>query len=82
MEQKIIQIGNSTGLIIPKTILTQLGFQEGSFVVIELDQINEGLIITKRDAKQKKRTINPRFLETLDKVNKQYAKALEELARG
>ena len=79
MEQKIIQIGNSTGVIIPKALLNQIGLETGQEVLIEQDPTTNALIIIKKGTKIK-RPIAPEFIDILEKVNKQYGSVLRELA--
>ena len=79
MEQKIIQIGNSTGVIIPKALLNQIGLETGQEVLIEQDLTTNALIIVKKGTKIK-RSIAPEFIDILEKVNKQYGSVLRELA--
>ena len=79
MQQKIIQIGNSTGIIIPKSLLDQVGLQAGNEVEIHEDKTDNTLIIAKKGMKAKS-SINTHFLNVLEKVNNQYSSALKELA--
>lgn len=81
MLQKIIQIGNSTGVIIPKSLLEEAGLQSGAEVIIEQDPIDNSLKITKKGAKSISSSISPKFMKVLEKVNKNYGSALKELAR-
>ena len=81
MTQKIIQIGNSTGIIIPKTLLDKLGLAPGSEVDIEEDMASESLTISKKGQKTKSISVTADFLTILDKVNKNYGPALKELAK-
>ena len=76
MTQKVLQVGSSAGVIIPKKTLGQLGLRVGDRVNVEID------------AKQKKVFIEP-ISETVDKellswtrkfIDK-YRPALEVLAR-
>lgn len=78
MTQKIIQIGNSTGIIIPKALLDKIGLTSGSEVDIEENSITKSLSISKKG--QKSISITPDFLSILDRVNKHYGPALKELA--
>lgn len=80
MQQKIIQIGNSTGIIIPKSLLDQVGLQAGNEVEIQENQATNSLNIVKKGAIIKASSINAHFLHVLDKVNKNYSSALKELA--
>ena len=78
MIQKIIQIGNSTGIIIPKSVLDQLGLKPGSEVKIDTDNTTKSLIIQDKNTTVKTSSITPHFLKVLDKVNSQYSTALRE----
>jgi len=80
MTQKIIQIGNSTGIIIPKSLLDSLGLKAGSEVNVETDKDTRSLIIQIKGAALKNASINTHFLKILDRVNLQYGHALRELA--
>lgn len=80
MQQKIIQIGNSTGIIIPKSLLDQVGLQAGNEVEIQEDKNNKSLILVKKGTQIKSSSINTHFLNILEKVNKNYSSALKELA--
>lgn len=80
MQQKIIQIGNSTGIIIPKSLLDQVGLQAGNEVEIQEDKNNKSLILVKKGTKIKTSSINTHFLSILEKVNHNYSSALKELA--
>lgn len=81
MLQKIIQIGNSAGIIIPKSLLNDLHLREGSQVVIEKDDAGKFLVIANKNIKRKKASLSPRFLKILERVNKQYGQAFRQLAK-
>ena len=81
MTQKIIQIGNSTGIIIPKALLDKLGLKHGSEVKVESNKETQSLTIQNVNNTSKDSTINKHFLKILDKVNKQYSHALRQLAQ-
>ena len=80
MTQKLIQIGNSTGIIIPKVLLETLGLKPGSEVNVETDKNTRSLIIQIKGVSLKSTSINTHFLKILDKVNNEYGRALQELA--
>lgn len=80
MIQKIIQIGNSTGIIIPKQILDSLDLKPGNEVLVEKDTTEDILTISKSGQNKKKVSVNPAFFSLLEKVNKNYGAALKELA--
>lgn len=73
MTTKLIQIGNSLGLIIPREELEANKLQKGSEVQVKINgaavEIGGG-----------RSSITPEFMKTLDGVNKRYGKALKELA--
>lgn len=80
MAQKVIRIGNSTGVIIPKALLEDAGLKPGSQVVIE-KEANGILIVREKGKTRKKTSITPEFLDIIDKVNRQYGVALKKLAQ-
>jgi putative addiction module antidote len=78
MEQNIIQIGNSSGLIIPKDVLEKLGLSAGSQVEIQEDPKNGAIIITKKGKKYT--SLTPEFFHQLEEINEEYGPALKALA--
>lgn len=80
MEQNILQIGNSAGVIIPSFFRKQLGLTTGSKVLISVDKTGQALRIKKVLSDKRKSSLTPRFLRIVESVNKQYAKALAVLA--
>lgn len=80
MQQKIIQIGNSTGIILPKALLQKLGAKEGMQLTIQESPYDDSLIISK-SGKKSTSSISPRFMEILEKVNRNYGAALAEIAQ-
>lgn len=81
MQQKIIKIGNSTGIIIPKAMLDQMELRSGSEIEIQEDVQEQSLIITKKGAAKKSSTLNGHFFQVLENVNKKYGTALKTLAQ-
>ncbi len=81
MTQKIIQIGNSTGVIIPKSLLDLLGLKTGTEVKLEVDKATNSLVIQNRTSAVTNSSITTHFLKILDKVNNQYGPALRQLAQ-
>ena len=80
MEQSIVQIGNSVGLIIPKEVKEKLGLKKGSKVVVEVSRDSKSMVIS-RVGTARGATITPEFLEWLSAFNKEYGPALDELAK-
>ena len=76
--QKIIRIGNSIGVIIPKA-LSGNSLKAGEMVSIEKDQASDTYTISK-NKKAGISSITPHFFAILDRVNNQYGKALREIA--
>ena len=80
MKQRVIQIGNSTGVTIPKKILKETGLKNGSFVYVEKDPNGKTIYITQKE-RIFNSSITPDFLGVLEKVNKRYGPALRRLAK-
>lgn len=78
MEQKVVQIGNSIGVIIPQA-LAKNNLKPGDVIRVEKDPESDMFIIYK-NKKKNISSITPHFLEVLERVNKQYGVALKEIA--
>lgn len=77
MEQKVIQVGNSIGVVIPQQLRT--GFKPGDKVMVEKDR-DGTLLVYAHGKKHTRSLVTPAFFAILEKVNKRYATALRELA--
>ena len=83
MAQKVIKIGKSAGVIIPKKYLEDLGWKVGDSVYLHADIQGKRLAITK-DTNHKFRVISKKDLELLRRIEnfiERYRKDLEALAR-
>jgi putative addiction module antidote len=80
MQQKVIQIGNSSGIIVPKELMAEIGIKTGSIITLEKDATGQGFFVSKQDKKTLSSSITPHFLGVVEKVNKKYSSALQELA--
>jgi putative addiction module antidote len=80
MLQKIVRIGNSAGLIIPKNLITQMNLGVGDQVDLEFDSDAEMLLLGKQGQVASK-SADRKFLNVLDEVNEQYGPALKKLAK-
>lgn len=80
MQQKIIQVGNSAAVIIPKTLLIEVGLNIGSKVTLEKDPNGPAIAISKNGSNFKS-SITPEFVSIVERVNKQYGPALRALAQ-
>ena len=74
MKLELKKIGNSTGLILPKELLTRLGLEQGSevFVTLETDQ---GFKVSRYDDK------HAEVMRIARDVMREYRDALRELAK-
>jgi putative addiction module antidote len=74
MKLELKKIGNSTGLILPKELLTRLSFKQGDWVsVVEL--ADGGLQVRRSDP------LFDKGMEIAEKAMDTYRNALEELAK-
>lgn len=80
MQQKIVRIGNSIGVIIPKDIAKKSGIKAGSKVYVDKDPNGSSIIINK-DATALSSSITPDFLKIVNNVHKKYGPALRRLAQ-
>jgi bifunctional DNA-binding transcriptional regulator/antitoxin component of YhaV-PrlF toxin-antitoxin module len=83
MAQKVIQIGKSAGIIIPKKYLEDIGWKLGDNVYFRLDTKGNELLITKNKSKEF-RSFSKKDLELLrwtESFIERYRKDLEELAQ-
>ena len=69
MRQKIIKVGNSAAVTIPKKILEEKGLQVGQEADIEISPIG------------RRTAVSPEFLSWVDNYIKKNRPALEELAK-
>ena len=79
INQTIVRIGNSVGVIIPKSLQENDRLKPGDKVSIDKDRINGDFIVSK-NGKARQSSITPQFVRILENVNKRYGKALQELA--
>lgn len=79
MSQKIIKVGNSFAVTIPRSFVNEVGFKSGDEVEVESD-INLKLMIVKPAGSPVKTKITPEFKAWLEDFNKKNKKALQALA--
>ena len=80
MLQKIIQVGNSLAVTIPRSFADTLGWKAGAKVVVTEDSDSEILKIHQEKTTHKA-GITPEFYNWLKKFNGKYKTVLEELAK-
>lgn len=79
MIQKIIKVGNSFAITIPKSFINETGFKSGDEVEVESDK-DLKLMIVKAKGSDLQTKITPEFKNWLDNFVKSNKKALQELA--
>lgn len=80
MIQKIIKVGNSLGVLIPRELVAQVGLVAGNKVYMEKDPNGTSIVINK-NSKVFSSSITPDFLRIVDNINKKYGVALKNLAK-
>ena len=75
---KLIKIGNSVGVTLPKKLLALLNMQQGEEVFVETDLKNRSIIIKSMSVARNE--VNPNVVEGMNKFTKRYSKALKNLA--
>ncbi|MFS8159372.1 MAG: AbrB/MazE/SpoVT family DNA-binding domain-containing protein [Candidatus Roizmanbacteria bacterium] len=80
MLQKIIQVGNSLALTIPKAFIDKTGFSAGDKIYVHQEPSSKSLIITSV-AQAKKLNFSPDLFVWLNSVEKKYSKAIKKLAQ-
>lgn len=80
MLQTAIRVGNSVGIVIPKALRRQLGINPGDQIVVEPDASGHAAVLRKNGKLAKSSSVTPEFLSWLETFDKQYGRALKELA--
>lgn len=78
IQLKIIPIGNSQGVILPKEFMEGLHAKIGQTIPANLS--DQGVLLKNTQNKYEKSSITEEFLTVLKRVNKQYKVALKALA--
>ena len=79
MQQKIIQIGNSQGITLSKTVLQDLNATKTGSISLVKNPDNKTYTLM-QSGESAVSSITPHFLNVLERVNKVYGSALKELA--
>jgi putative addiction module antidote len=74
MKLEVKKIGNSTGLILPKELLSRLNFGQGDWVSV-IEMADGGLQLRRSDP------VFDKGMEIAEKAMKTYRNALSELAK-
>ena len=75
MTQKVLKVGSSAAVTIPKKSLKDLGLKVGDSVRVEIDMKAKRVLIESASK------VNPEILDWSDQFIKQYRSALEVLAK-
>ncbi len=79
MTQKLLKIGSSAGVTIPKESLHDLGLRVGDRLTVEID--TKGKKVTIRPAKTGAHAVDQDLLAWTDRFIERYRPALEALAK-
>lgn len=77
MEQKVIQIGNSAGVVIPRELRKQLGIRIGENIIVDRKGSN---IIISNPKKKKSRPVDAKFMKMVEEFIDEHEDVLKELA--
>lgn len=80
MLQKIIQVGNSLAVTIPKDFVRKAKLHRGEEVAVETDVVSK-IVLIKPKSLGEKSSLTPEFFDWLSQITKKYEGAIKELAR-
>ena len=79
MIQKIIKVGNSAALTIPREFLQESGLKIGDEMAVAVNSRMK-MVLAKPKSEAQKTSLTPEFKEWLDNFIKDYRPVLEKLA--
>lgn len=79
MVQKIIKVGNSFALTIPKSFIDETGFKAGDELFVQQDIKNKAILITIKDNVSRMK-LSPELFTWLDTIENKYSDAIKQLA--
>lgn len=80
MFQKILKVGNSLAITIPKSFIDKTGFKAGDEVFLQQEPSSKSLVITTRDRAQKMK-LSPDLFSWLNEVEQKYSDVIKDLAK-
>ena len=80
MKQKIIQIGSSQGVIIPKEMMDKLGYKVGDELYVVDDQAIKGLVLSEKQLDSEYNSGNAKFMELVEEIDNKYKTAWDNLS--
>ena len=81
MIQKVIQVGNSYAITIPRDFVKEAKLKAGQKIRVDEDYESKTLTVQPIDASLKTGNLTPEFLSWLKKFNAKYKDVLKELAK-
>lgn len=81
MLQKVIQVGNSLAVTIPKGFVDEIRLRAGQKIRVEGDPDTATFMVQPVNVSMQKENLTPEFLRWLKKFNARYKDALKELAK-
>lgn len=79
MLQKVIQIGNSLALTIPKSFIDKTGFRAGDEIFVHQEPQSKSLIVTTKEQASKIK-LSPDLFSWLNDIENKYSDAIKDLA--
>ncbi|NCN03516.1 MAG: AbrB/MazE/SpoVT family DNA-binding domain-containing protein [Candidatus Pacebacteria bacterium] len=80
MIQKVIQVGNSLALTIPKSFIDKTGYKAGDEVFVHQEPKSKSLIITSKEHGEKMK-VSPELLSWINEIEEKYTETIKELAK-
>lgn len=80
MLKKILKVGNSYAVTLPKEFIKSTGLVPGKDVVVETDSVSKTVIIKEKSSKMES-TLTPEFFSWLKKIGRKYEGTIKKLAK-
>lgn len=80
MIQKVIKVGNSAALTLPREFLQETGIKVGDELVVETN-VAAQMFLAKTKKHAGKMSLTPEFYTWLDNISEKYQDVIKELAR-
>lgn len=82
MDQKIIKVGNSLAITIPKSFIDETGFKAGDLLHVHQEPESKSLVVTTTEnAKNMNSGVGPDFFMWLNSIEERYSDAIKDLAK-
>lgn len=80
MLQKIIKVGNSFAMTIPKSFMVKTGFKAGDELFLHQEPRSKSILITTKEQATKMR-LSPDLFSWLHDMEQKYSAAIKDLAK-